>query len=311
MALGVRGNAHAFRGSNVMGLHPIVERVVKAYLDAVDSEAPGMIEGLYLTGSNALDEFRPNTSDIDFVAVTAARVDAAMLAGLARRHSRLRHVCRRPTVDGLYVTWDDLANHPAHAEGLPYSHEGRFHSSGSSGDPVTWQTVARRGIPCRGPRPEALEIWTDAEFLAAWTLNNLEVYWRRLLARAERFPDPWSMTAFTSYGAAWIVLGISRLHYTLATGEICSKEAAGRYAIQTFPERWHRVLNESLRIRRADRARHDLAGAFTEIAADPRIWAPGQGGSLYRTPWARRREVLAFGEMIIADATRRYGKRPV
>jgi hypothetical protein len=289
----------------------MVEKVVKAYLDAVDSEAHGTIEGLYLTGSNALDEFRPNASDIDFVAITAARSDAAMLAGLARTHSRLRRFCRRPNFDGLYVTWDDLASHPADAEGLPYSHEGCFHSSGGRGDPVTWQTVARRGIPYRGPEPESLEIWTDAEFLATWTLNNLDVYWRRLLVRAVRFPDPWSLTAFTTYGAVWIVLGISRLHYTLATGEICSKEAAGRYAIQTFPEQWHRVLNESLRIRRADRARPDLASAVTEVAADLRICAPGHGGSLYRTPLARRRDVLAFGDMIIADASCRYGKRSV
>jgi hypothetical protein len=289
-----------------MGLHPMVEKVVKAYLNAVDSEAPGIIEGLYLIGSTALDEFRPNTSDIDFVAITAARCDAAMLAGLARTHSRLRRFCRRPTFDGLYVTWDDLASHPAHAEGLPYSHEGCFHASGSRGDPVTWETVARRGIPYRGPKPEALKIWTDAEFLATWTLNNLDVYWRRLLLRAVRFPDPWSLTAFTTYGAVWIVLGISRLHYTLATGEICSKEAAGRYAIETFPEQWHRVLNESLRIRRADRARPHLASAVTEIAADLRIFARGQNRSLYRTFLARRRDVLAFGDMIIADASCRY-----
>jgi hypothetical protein len=293
------------------GLHPAVEKVVMAYLDAVDSEAPGLIQGLYLTGSAALDEFRPNTSDIDFVAITAARPDAAMLGGMARTHSRLRRFCRRPSFDGLYVTWDDLARHPAHAEGLPYSHEGCFHSSGSRGDPVTWQTVARRGIPCRGPRPEALEIWTDAAFLANWTLNNLDGYWRKLLVRAVSFPDPWSLTALTTYGAVWIVPGISRLHYTLASGELCSKEAAVRYAIRTFPEQWHRVLNESLRIRQADRARHDLASAVTEIAADLRICAPGHGGSLYRTPFARRRDVLAFGDMIIADAWRRYGKRSV
>ena len=264
-----------------------------AYLDAVDSEAPGLIEGLYLTGSAALDEFRPNTSDIDFVAITAARLDAAMLAGMARTHSRLRRFCRRPSFDGLYVTWDDLAGHPAHAVGLPYCHQGCFHSSGGRGDPVTWQTVARRGIPCRGPRPDALRIWTDAEFLATWTLNNLDVYWRKLLVRAASFPDPWSLTAFTTYGVVWIVPGISRLHYTLASGEFCSKEAASRYALRTFPEQWHRVLNESLRIRQADRARPDLASAVTEIAAELRIGAAGHGGSFYRTPFARRRDVLA------------------
>ncbi len=271
--------------------HPIVEETVGAYLDIVDSEAPGLMEGLYLTGSAALNDFHPHTSDIDFVAVTAARPDAASLAALARTHARLRRLCRRPYFDGLYTTWDDLGHSPASAEGLAYSHEGRFHSTGGRGDPVTWQTVAHYGIACRGPKPN---VWTDAGFLTNWTLNNLETYWRRLLVRAVRFPDPWCLIAFTSYGAVWVVLGISRLHYTLATGEICSKERAGQYALRTFPEQWHRVLKESLRLRQADRARPDLASAVAEFARG--------GESLYRTPVARRRDILAFAHMIIAGA---------
>ncbi len=290
-----------------MSIHPTVDKIVEAYLGIVDSEAPGLVKGLYLTGSTALDEFRPHTSDIDFVAVTVTRPDSAETAALARTHARLRHLYRRPFFDGLYVTWDNLAHHSSQAEGLPCSSEGSFHSCGSRGDPVTWHTIARRGIACRGPEPEALAVWTDTEWLTTWTLENLDVYWRGLLSRAVHFPDPWSLTAYTSYGAVWIVLGISRLHYTLATGEICSKEAAGRYALQTFPERWHRVLNESLRIREADRARPDLVSAVSEIAADLRMIALGHGGSLYRTPFARRQDVLAFGDMVIADASSRYG----
>ena len=46
-----------------------MESVVNAYLRSIDEEAPGLIEGLYLTGSVALGEFRASTSDIDFLAV--------------------------------------------------------------------------------------------------------------------------------------------------------------------------------------------------------------------------------------------------
>lgn len=48
-----------------------VSDVVDTYLRVVDEEAPGLVEGLYLVGSVALGEFRPHTSDVDFVAVTA------------------------------------------------------------------------------------------------------------------------------------------------------------------------------------------------------------------------------------------------
>jgi hypothetical protein len=255
----------------------VVERVVSAYLEAVDAEAPGLVEGLYLTGSAALGDFRPRTSDIDFVAVTATKLDAPASAALKRVHARLRN---RPYFDGLYVNWDDLAHDPVLTGQLPSSYEGRFQACARRGDPVTWHTVARHGIACRGPQPADLNIWAEPEGLAIWTLDNLESYWRPLLDAASRFPRRWSLISLTSWGAVWIVLGISRLHYTLATGEICSKEAAGRYALQTFPEQWHSLIREALRIRQADRARADFGSASL----------------------GRRREAIAFGYMVIADA---------
>ncbi len=44
------------------------------------------------------------------------------------------------------------------------------------------------------------------------------------------------------------------MHYTLATGDICSKQVAARYVLTAFPQRWHRLAQECLRIRAADLA---------------------------------------------------------
>jgi hypothetical protein len=279
--------------------HSIVDGVVDEYLQAADREAPGLIEGLYLVGSVALGDFRPHTSDIDYVAVTAQRPDAAGLSALQRVHARLRTRWPTPFFDGLYVTWQQLAGEPSLAARGPYSYEGRFHPHGDgAGDPVMWQTVARHGVRCRGPEPAALDIRIDREVLAQWTLNNLDTYWRPLLRHSSRL-HPQGAIALTSWGAAWIVLGIPRLHYTLATGELCSKDAAGVYALQTFPERWHRVVHEALRIRRSDRARASAVSALVELARDLRP-------SLYPTPLTRRRDAVAFGEMAVSDAVERF-----
>ena len=288
-------------------MHERVEATVDAYLEAVDDEAPGLVEGMYLTGSTALDEFRPHASDIDFVAVTSNHPDTTAVAALGRAHTRLRNRRPGPFFDGRYVTWDELASDPLQAGPGPYCSEGRFHARGRGDcDPVTWYTVAKHGVRCRGPEPADLAIWTDPAALVSWTLNNFDSYWQPLLRRASRFPDPWSIIGFTSYGAVWVVLGVCRLHYTLATGKIGSKEEAGCYGTRAFPEQWHRPLNEALRIRRADRARPDVVSAFSEIIDDLRIRAHS-GGSLYRTPVARRRDVLAFADMVITDAKRQFG----
>src|SRR5471030_2780457 len=98
-----------------MRQHDRVQGVVDAYLEAVDDEAPGIVEGLYLTGSAALGEFRPHTSDIDFLAVTRHQPDAVAVAALGRAHARLRTRFPRPFFDGRYVTWDELASDPRQA----------------------------------------------------------------------------------------------------------------------------------------------------------------------------------------------------
>ena len=42
------------------------------------------------------------------------------------------------------------------------------------------------------------------------------------------------------------MLGAPRLHYTLATGTIASKEAAGHYALTVFEPRWHPLIEDAL-----------------------------------------------------------------
>jgi hypothetical protein len=69
------------------------------------------------------------------------------------------------------------------------------------------------------------------------------------------------------------------------------------------PRTVHRVLNEALTIRRADRARADVASAAVEILAD--LGWRAASTTLYESPAARRRDVLAFADMVIADETGR------
>ena len=45
---------------------------------------------------------------------------------------------------------------------------------------------------------------------------------------------------------AWGVLGAPRLHCTIATGEVISKEAAGEYALSEFGPQWQPLIREAL-----------------------------------------------------------------
>ena len=258
--------------------------VVQDYLRTVDAEQPGLIEGLYLVGSVALGDFRVHTSDIDFIAVISAGSAGGVLGILERVHARLRTHHNRPFFDGIYVTWDDLGRSPLLNQEGPHTHEGRFHREGhAERHPVAWHTLAYHGVTVRGPVRERLSIWTDHAALRSWVAQNLKTYWRAWRERSTALVSRNGIIALSPQAAAWGVLGVSRLHFTLATGGITSKDGAGVYALDAFGARWHRLLNECLRIRRASSRR-----------------------SLYQNPFARRRELLDFMQMVTDDAACRF-----
>lgn len=273
--------------SNIVLPEP-VQDIVDTYLKLVDTEAPALIEGLYLVGSITLGDFRTHRSDVDFITVMSSLPDSTALSILERTHTQIQQRWSKPFFDGVYVTWDDLASDPTQLDPRPSAHEGHFDAgSGTTTDPVAWYTLAQSGVRLRGPETADLHIWSNRAVLDAWTDTNLDTYWqRRMLDRSTRLLSLNGLVSLSEWSCEWCVTGVSRLHYTLSTGLITSKQGAAQYAHVTFSDRWQRVIEEALRIRRAD-----------------------GGRSLYRSPLSRRRDVRAFTQFVITDAHRLYASR--
>lgn len=212
-----------------MTVHPLVHEIADAYLTLVDAAAPGLVEGLYVVGSTALGDFHPARSDIDFVAVSADPVTAAQLAGLERAHAQLAARYPRPAFDGPYLTWHELAGPPAQAAPGPRVFGGTVrHRVRTDRTPVLWHTLARHGVTLCGPRAQELMIDTGPGELAVWTAGSLEEYWRPWRRRSSRLASRSGLALLGGAGPVHGVLGVSRAHYTLATGRIASKRGAER-----------------------------------------------------------------------------------
>ena len=265
-----------------MAVHPRVQTLAQTFLAHADHEAPGLVEGLYLTGSVALGDFRPHASDVDFVIVTGHRPGPRELDLLRGAHARTRSEIPRPQFNGIHVTWEDLVRDPASCGQVPSVTGGRFRDrAGADVNPVTWHILAEHGVTVRGPHPVELDVWDEPESLRTWSLGSLDEHWRRWREKAGRLVTPRGLAVLGSLAPSWSVLSVSRLHFTLKTGEITSKSGAGAYALHAFPERWQRIVNECLRVRRS--------------ADSP---------SLYESALARRRAALDYIEMVLDDALR-------
>jgi hypothetical protein len=251
-------------------LPALVERSTRGYLADVDRLLPGVVAGYYVVGSVALGAYRERRSDIDFVAVVEGDLDDRQLRRLRVQHvlsglrtSSLALRQRRPllsgTCNGVFIRQADLAAPVGEIRPLA-AHVGRTFTTtpvGSDVSPVAWKVFAERGIAVRGPEPSELGLDPQPERLRPWNLENLESYWR-----------PWA-TAVAQSGArfrlrprwatAWGTLGAPRLHCTLATGEVVSKEAAGEYALDVFDSRFHPLIAYALAGWREEPARLDLS----------------------------------------------------
>lgn len=247
-----------------------VSRLVEDLLARLDRALPGRIEGLYVVGSASTGAFRLGRSDVDFVAVVdrdlsrleLARVWAvhmgcwmsALVHGTARGHWPL--VC-----NGIYVRSEDLSKSPLVVTAVAGYVSGRFRPAPRYGfdvNPITWHTLAAHGIAVRGPDRERLQVHADQAELRSWTRSNLNAYWRRWVERARRpgVREAVLGRRFTSAGT----LGVARLHYTIATGEITTKEEAGAHALQTSDPRWRPLIEDALAWWRSEPSRPPYRG---------------------------------------------------
>jgi hypothetical protein len=241
----------------------------------VERHLPGCLLGLSLVGSAVDGDFRPRRSDLDFVAVMRSPATDDEIEAIAIVHRLYASDPTLATLDGIWIVPADLAAGPDDAVRGPATRDGTFLAEAPGNrNPVTWFMLRDRSRTVLGELDRA-GIWRDEQRLRSWTRENVETYWTRWLDGASRMTTPGGVAMLGAQSVMWGVLGISRLHATLITGLILSKWAAGEHARQLFDPRWHRVIDEALRIRR------------------------GEGPSSYGSPFARRRDALDYVAMVI------------
>jgi Domain of unknown function (DUF4111)/Nucleotidyltransferase domain len=221
-----------------------VRTIAQEHLLLLDEHVPGLVTALLIAGSIALGDYRPGVSDIDFVAVMESEPTPNQLVALPKVHE---HLPAAPSYDGIYLTRKQLATTPATGDTAPQILAGEFRAAKPGGQlhPVTWLELAS-AIPVHGERPV---VPLDEDELRRWLCDNLTGYWAGCAASARRMLTGQTREApVPSQLITWCVLGPGRLHYTLATGKVTSKTAAGKYTAEHFPA-WRDLCERAVRAR--------------------------------------------------------------
>lgn len=222
------------------------------WLAVHDEVAPDLIEGLYVVGSLALDDWQPR-SDIDIVAFTADPATDADAVLLRDAHVQATAELGR-SVDGPRLAWGDVTVAPISLH-RPWSLDGDFRHDGDCFEinPVTWYTLAVHGVAVRGPEPSTLGVVTDVDDRRMFVRDNVGTYWQQVARTVSAAADDPERSQFDAEVTEWCVLGIARMFATYRTGRVLSKSAAGEYLVSEAPE-YAPLVERVLDIRRRSEA---------------------------------------------------------
>jgi hypothetical protein len=140
--------------------------------------------------------------------------------------------------------------------------------------------LRKYGILIRGEKFTFLDYNLDWDALFPSIIEELNDYWLPWKTKGERL-----LALRLYYDLAsidWGVLSISRIYYNFRERDMTSKIGAGEYALQTLPQKWHKIINESLRLRK------------------------GINKSYYNSVYCRKKDVTDYVGFIIQECKRLY-----
>ncbi len=199
--------------------------------------------GLYLDGSLATGDFARERSDIDFLVVTSEVLSDEVVAALADMHERLSATGAWPFaehLEGSYIPlaamrrYDpDDARHPL----LPIGARLRIEPHDVDGVITRW-ILREHGVVIAGPEPRSFIDPVGAAELRGAVVALLRGFWARQLV-ADDFLRPREYQCFA-------VLTMCRALHALERGEMVSKPAAARWALENLDGKWRDVVARAL-----------------------------------------------------------------
>lgn len=221
--------------------YPDVNAVLDQLLSGVQDILGEHFVGLYLYGSLASGDFNLETSDIDFLVVTADELPPEIIPSLEEMHARLTASPLKwaAKLEGTYIPRHAIRRYNRNNLARPCINEGRFYLAGQGSDWVIQRHIIReQGVVVAGPAPQTLIDPVSAKDIQWSVLAFLRGWWAPMLKEPKRLQS--------SEYQAYAVVTMCRVLYTLQIGTIASKPVAARWAQESLDQRWAGLIEEAL-----------------------------------------------------------------
>ncbi len=225
--------------------------VLDTYFHFFDLKLPDLIESLYLYGSITLGAYKIGFSDIDFIAVVKRKVTDADLKIMKEIHKDVQKKFPNTILDGWYILIEDIQSLSEEGNLCIRFNDGKFQGlSKFQKNSIDAFQLKKYGITVRGLNIDNVDLSVNWDTILSYMGDNLNSYWLSWLNNCKKFLTVKYLSLFVSLRSIeWGILGVSRLYYTFKEKDITSKVGAGEYVLEVVPKRWHKIINESMRLR--------------------------------------------------------------
>ena len=229
-------------------LHPTtytdVNAVLRDFLAYIQAILGSRFLGMYLSGSLALGDFDPHSSDIDFVVVTDAEIADDLFVALQDMHTHFDESLSpwAAKVEAVYIPQDALRHSAPTTARYPQIEKGTtlFKDHLESGWIFQCDILREHGVVVAGPDPRTLIDPVDPDDMRR-AVAAIPGLW---LEQARHDPS-WLAWLHQRGNQAFVVLTLCRLLYTLDSGTVASKLAAACWAQKALGKRWAALIERS------------------------------------------------------------------
>ncbi len=225
---------------NYPTLYPEVNHIVEHLLAESKKILGKRFLGLYLHGSLITGGFNPESSDIDFLCVTADTLSEETVAALEKMYFALKEVDAKwwYKLEGSFTPQADMYRYNPENGPYPTVHEGKFYLARHESHWIIQRHILlKNAVIVEGIDPKEFIALVSVDDLHGALHSFLNEWWIPMLENPVKLDSQ-------EY-QAYAILTMCRMLYTFKNDEVASKPASARWVREKFPE-WHKLVGWAL-----------------------------------------------------------------
>ena len=235
-----------------------VQIIMDDFLSALKQVQSLTINGLYLTGSVALNDYHLGKSDIDFVVLCEQLPTIDTQHQLKNIHNTIERKYEHSNLSGIYITMVSLDSGVAVKTKVISYYERRIEEIFFKMAEITLLELKETAITLFGIPANKLPIQVDIAVVNNFLSQNINTYWKEWMRKPWYTNPKAGLLIMFPRLSEWLVLGVARQLYTLRTARIISKTGAGYYCLEQLPVVYHPIIKAAVATR-LENKRHLLA----------------------------------------------------